>query len=739
MKFLRDRYTSARWGEIQILLADGVTTAAATLFSTGCLRREGGGFDAFLLVLWAFVPHAMARAIRGHEWPSEFRRSVQLSLMLVLFASLLALSGWTLAVTPRAPLSSPALGVACLLIGCWFSGFLLFMPQTYRLFDALVGGVMLLGIVDGQPDVPPFILIYLAGVTLSAPARHQLFDVFAFARRPALNLQNARLIALATILVAGTLFAFGFRFLYPRLDLVHAEEMSAAGGAAGTSALTNRSGTGRSDGEFDSEGVVDERRPITGMTDRMSLTGLLEARTDDRVVMRFILRDVDGQTVRPEDSGGLPEEMLWRGNAFSRFEANRVRWRQENLRFFAPRSAGGERIVGPLATTQSVDRSLTAELTVVRAVFDKLVYPYCTQTVEPVGNNSGRLIANRYGGIKPQGQVHDDYRYRVNYVPIDELADPLESRSSYRRRRATEYLTFPGKAEVGMDLAAYGRRIFARAESIQDKVKALRRFYVRREFHYDATADWVAAPRRLKTFLEERRSGNCVYFATATALLLRTADVATRVVAGYSSCEWNEDRQEYEIRNSSAHAWVEVDFASDLGWQPVDPVAWMTSEGGGAGLRSGITRASARHDVSRVVITIFGIIAALIVVMAFRRPRRVPLPAAGISGELIDEPVPLGDFEVPRLTAVGNDPRGRLIRCYHTLQTKLVSARNHRRDHETPREHALRHRGRHAELDRAMVETNRLLYRSLYGELQPEAKELKDFRAHCRRIKKYLG
>ncbi|MBI2762871.1 MAG: transglutaminase domain-containing protein [Chloroflexi bacterium] len=71
------------------------------------------------------------------------------------------------------------------------------------------------------------------------------------------------------------------------------------------------------------------------------------------------------------------------------------------------------------------------------------------------------------------------------------------------------------------------------------------------------------------------RAGYCQYYASTMAMLLRQAGVPTRFVQGFLKGERNADGTEI-VRNSSAHAWVEVLFPG-YGWVDFDPT------GGGVG------------------------------------------------------------------------------------------------------------------------------------------------------------
>lgn len=69
-------------------------------------------------------------------------------------------------------------------------------------------------------------------------------------------------------------------------------------------------------------------------------------------------------------------------------------------------------------------------------------------------------------------------------------------------------------------------------------------------------------------FLNVSNQGYCVHFATATVLLLRSADIPARYVTGYA-VEPTVDTW-VEVTQDDAHAWVEF-YVDGLGWQVLDP------------------------------------------------------------------------------------------------------------------------------------------------------------------------
>lgn len=75
---------------------------------------------------------------------------------------------------------------------------------------------------------------------------------------------------------------------------------------------------------------------------------------------------------------------------------------------------------------------------------------------------------------------------------------------------------------------------------------------------------------RMDTFLFETRAGFCEHYAGAFTVLMRAADIPARVVTGYLGGEPNPAGDYTIVRQSDAHAWVEVWLAGD-GWVRVDP------------------------------------------------------------------------------------------------------------------------------------------------------------------------
>lgn len=72
------------------------------------------------------------------------------------------------------------------------------------------------------------------------------------------------------------------------------------------------------------------------------------------------------------------------------------------------------------------------------------------------------------------------------------------------------------------------------------------------------------------TTLFDSKRGFCGHFASAYAMLMRVAGVPARIVTGYLGGEWNPVGGYFIVRQSDAHAWVEV-WLDDSGWTRIDP------------------------------------------------------------------------------------------------------------------------------------------------------------------------
>ncbi|WP_059105365.1 DUF4129 domain-containing transglutaminase family protein [Shouchella shacheensis] len=124
----------------------------------------------------------------------------------------------------------------------------------------------------------------------------------------------------------------------------------------------------------------------------------------------------------------------------------------------------------------------------------------------------------------------------------------------------------------------------ADADNPYDMAKAIERFFSGPEFEYETTDVPVPAEGEdyVDQFLFETRRGYCDNFSTSMAVMLRTLDVPTRWVKGFTEGSSEEltsadgELEQYLITNNNAHSWVEVYFEG-AGWVPFEPTKGFTS------------------------------------------------------------------------------------------------------------------------------------------------------------------
>ncbi len=164
---------------------------------------------------------------------------------------------------------------------------------------------------------------------------------------------------------------------------------------------------------------------------------------------------------------------------------------------------------------------------------------------------------------RTKGQEVRDYTVRVSLalgVPTtpsgytQEFSEPIVE-------LAREILDEAGVPFFAFDRTEQQNRLAARA---------IER-YLQRTYQY--TLD-LNAPRDgedpIEMFLFRTRQGHCEYFASAMTALCHSASIPARVVAGYLASEFSRSSGRYIVRESQAHAWVEVELAPGQ-WTSFDP------------------------------------------------------------------------------------------------------------------------------------------------------------------------
>ncbi|HEV8643604.1 MAG TPA: DUF3488 and transglutaminase-like domain-containing protein [Methylomirabilota bacterium] len=302
------------------------------------------------------------------------------------------------------------------------------------------------------------------------------------------------------------------------------------------------------------------RRTPIGFSDRVELGAIGELETDAAVAMRVYLAD------GPPSPDLLPR-LRWRGVALDRFDG-RAWSAQLHRRVPLLRSPGGPLELG---TARGTGRLVTQE------VF-----------LEPIGTDAlfaaphavrlrirGGALADDMGAISVPTPLG-----RVQYTVESEVGRAWPERLG--SVDAARYLQLPS---LPPRIPALAREVSAGAGNATATALALTNF-LSREFRYTLKLERTTALEPLEEFLFVRRAGNCEYFATALAVMLRSLGIPARVITGFQQGEWNPYGQHFLVRMGDAHAWVEA-YLAGAGWVTFDPSprgsagAFATSSGAG--------------------------------------------------------------------------------------------------------------------------------------------------------------
>lgn len=177
------------------------------------------------------------------------------------------------------------------------------------------------------------------------------------------------------------------------------------------------------------------------------------------------------------------------------------------------------------------------------------------------------------GVLTSAGQLHSGQAYSVTSTTRDYNADELAEAGPARdaeAQAATALPESPGTTARNAQVPAFRKLAdqitadqstgFQRAARLAD--------YLRSAAKYDVTGLPGHTYAQLSYFLNRSRRGTSEQFATAYAVLARSAGLPTRVVVGFRPGIGGDGA--FEVRSGDVLVWPEVDFAG-LGWVPFYP------------------------------------------------------------------------------------------------------------------------------------------------------------------------
>ncbi len=271
----------------------------------------------------------------------------------------------------------------------------------------------------------------------------------------------------------------------------------------------------------------------TGLADSVSLGKVGDIQEDNTVVFRVY---------------GLPQgikDPYWRAVVFGNYVKNTwVKVREEA--FQMPQGSGD--IVYTLLIEPSFDNIIPA-----------LDYPYRVLGVEGLSANVYMATGNTF---RLNREINRAIRVRVS-----------SSKSLYLEDNPRDYMRIP--SDISPNIKRLAEEISAKAKTDTEKLKRVIQHFSKGYSYTLKLEKYEGDPLDYFVFISKK--GNCEYYASATALLLRLMGVPARVVGGYKGALWNQYGGYHIVTNSMAHVWVEAYVEGQ--WLRVDTTPPYVSPG----------------------------------------------------------------------------------------------------------------------------------------------------------------
>ncbi len=130
-------------------------------------------------------------------------------------------------------------------------------------------------------------------------------------------------------------------------------------------------------------------------------------------------------------------------------------------------------------------------------------------------------------------------------------------------------------SDLNVKIADLAKTLTAGSNSQLEKALVLEQ-HLRDNYEYSLTSVYQSQGiTPLDDFLFNNKKGHCEYFASALSIMLRSIDIPSRLVTGFSASQQNPLTGYYEIYSLDAHAWVEA-YVDDLGWVLLEPTAFYS-------------------------------------------------------------------------------------------------------------------------------------------------------------------
>ncbi len=242
----------------------------------------------------------------------------------------------------------------------------------------------------------------------------------------------------------------------------------------------------------------------------------------------------------------LPAEKLyWRGNVLGQTDG----WNWS--------TSHADNLVFP--ATKVIPEITPGEIRQKMRLFGKEDYYFALDHAEKF-YFGGRTISP--DDLRSHDQLTDDWNPRYEVVSRIDDGIPREEEASQKyfkvilNKKLREWVdvTFPSTDIAGL------------RQDIQN-------YYQKEGFTYSLKPGKVLSFRE---FMEEKKTGFCSHYASATAIILRARGIPTRLVSGFMGGNFNPYARFYLVTQNDAHVWIEA--LENGKWTRMDPTAWIVPD-----------------------------------------------------------------------------------------------------------------------------------------------------------------
>lgn len=157
--------------------------------------------------------------------------------------------------------------------------------------------------------------------------------------------------------------------------------------------------------------------------------------------------------------------------------------------------------------------------------------------------------------------------YRLNYLPEKTVKYSATSFINYQIKEGRVQPVYVEVPKIVSErMKTLTETITSQASSKQEIADSILKFLSNYQY---SLRELPQGDNPVDDFLFNKKKGNCEYFATTMALMLRIKGIPSRVVGGFKGGTYNQFGGYYIIRASDAHLWVEAWI--DGKWQRFDP------------------------------------------------------------------------------------------------------------------------------------------------------------------------